>query len=77
MWRDHGTATVTMMGENQIQVHCFGDPIDTTFVLDYYENNEGDEHFGGFNMQDGTFTYSFQMEDETSLYYLTFQGVKQ
>lgn len=35
-----GIAEVTMMGENQIQVHCFGNEIDTTFMLDYFEHND-------------------------------------
>ena len=123
---DHGTADIIMMGDNQIQVHCYGDAIDTTFMLDYYEHNdsvmvcltgdefdnmyghmlgenhmsggmmgdrsngetewihhmddehnEGDEHFGGFDMQYGTFTYSFHMMDGTTPYYLKFHGVKE
>lgn len=121
-----GTAEVTKTGDGQIEVHCYGEVIDTTFMLDYYEYNDsvmvcltgddfenmyghmlgdghmmggmmgdmgneetewmhhmndeheaGDEHFGGFNMQDGTFTYSFLMKDESSLYYFKFHGVKQ
>jgi hypothetical protein len=124
-----GIAEVSMMGENQIQVHCFGNEIDTTFILDYYEHNnsvmvcltgddfkstyghmlgevhmsggmmgqmmgdivagetewmhhmsdehdEGDEHFGGFDMHDGTFSYSFHMMDNFTPYYLKFHGVK-
>lgn len=123
---DHGTAEVSMMGENQIEIHCFGEEIDTTFMLDYYEHNDsvmvclngddfenmyghmlgeghmgggmmgdrqigetqwmhhmndehenGDEHFGGFDMQDGSFTYSFQMMDGSSPYYMKFHGVKE
>ena len=35
-----GIAEVTMMGENQIQVHCFGNEIDTTIMLDYFEHND-------------------------------------
>ena len=121
----HGTADVSMMGDNQIEVHCFGEEIDTTFMLDYYgygdsimvcltggdfegmyghmlgdghmgggmmgdiqngesqwmhhmndEHNDGDEHFGGFNMGEHTFTYSFKMMDGTSPYYLKFHGTK-
>ena len=37
---DHGTAEVKMMGDNQIEVHCFGEVLDTTFMLDYYEHND-------------------------------------
>jgi len=122
---DHGTAEVSMMGNNQIEVHCFGEEIDTTFMLDYYEfndsvmvcligddfenmyghmlgdghmsggmmgdvqngesewmhhmndeHNEGDEHFGGFDMGEHTFTYSFYMMDGTTPYYLKFHGIK-
>ena len=36
----HGTAEVSLMGDNQIEVHCFGEEIDTTFMLDYYEHND-------------------------------------
>jgi hypothetical protein len=34
------TAVVTLMGDHQIEVHCFGETLDTTFMLDYYENND-------------------------------------
>ena len=37
---NHGTAEISMMGGNQIEVHCFGEDIDTTFMLDYYEHND-------------------------------------
>ena len=122
----HGTAEVVMTGENQIRVHCFGEEIDTTFLLDYYEHIdsimvclsghdfaseyghlpgeghmsggmmgdmqggetswmhhmndehlEGDEHFGGFNLQDGTFAYTFRMMENSTLYYLKFHGTKE
>ncbi len=123
---DQGTAEVTMMGDNEIEVHCFGSEIDTTFMLDYYmhhdsvyvcltgddfenmyghmlgtghmaggmmgdirgdetewmhhlndEHKPGDEHFGGFDMQNGTFTYSIRMIDETVPYYMKFTGSKE
>ena len=127
----HGTAEISLMGDNQIEVHCFGEDIDTTFMLDYYEHNdsimvcltgddfehmyghmlgeghmgggmmdgemmgdiqndetewvhhmndeheEGDEHFGGFDMHEMTFTYSFKMIDGSTPNYLRFHGVKQ
>jgi hypothetical protein len=41
------------------------------------EHEDGDEHFGGFDMHEMTFTYSFKMMDEGSPYYLRFHGVKQ
>ena len=37
---DHGSAEVSKLGNNQIEVHCFGEEIDTTFMLDYYEHND-------------------------------------
>lgn len=37
---DQDTAEVTMMGENLIEVHCHGDEIDTTFMLDFYLHND-------------------------------------
>jgi hypothetical protein len=123
---DQGSAVVSMMDNNQIEVHCFGEEIDTTFMLDYYEHGDSimvcltgidfenmyghmlgsghmgggmmgdiqngdtqwahhmndehkarDEHFGGFDMHEMTFTYSFKMMDGSSPYYLRFHGVKQ
>ena len=40
------------------------------------EHDEGDEHFGGFDMQHHTFTYHFEMMDGDTPYSLTFQGDK-
>ena len=123
---EHGTAVVSMMEGNQIEVHCYGEAMDTTIVLDYYQHNdsvmvclsgddferfyghmqghghmggsmmddindgetawmhhlndehtESDKHFGGFNMQEMTFTYSFHMTDGVAPYYMNFHGVKQ
>ena len=123
---DHGTTEVTLMGEHQIEVHCYGQEIDSTLMLDYYEHNDsimvcltgedftnmyghglgqghmsggmmgdnnegdsdwmhhmddehlaGDEHFGGFNLDEGSFTYSFKMMEGSSPYYLKFHGVKE
>ena len=123
---DHdGIAEVTMMGENQIQVHCYGNEIDSTFMLDYFEHNdsvmvcltghdfentyghmsgeyhmsggmmgdigsgetewmhhmndehdEADEHPGGFDMANGTFSYAFRIMDNLKPYYLNFHGIK-
>jgi hypothetical protein len=121
-----GIAEVSRMGEGQIEVHCYGDEIDTTFMLDYYmhndsayvcltgadfesmyghmlgsghmggsmmgdigddetewmhhmsdEHDDGDEHFGGFDMHNETFTYSIEMMDENGTYYLKFNGSKE
>jgi hypothetical protein len=126
MQADHGTAVVTLMGDHQIEVHCFGEDIDSTLMLDYYEHNdsimvcltgddfthmyghmlgqghmsggmmgdksegdsdwmhhmddehtEGDEHFGGFDLEEGSFTYSFKLMGESSPYYLKFHGIKE
>lgn len=123
---DLGTAEVNMMGDNRIEVHCFGEALDTTFMLDYYEHNDsvmvcltgsdfsnmyghglgeghmsggmmgdrnggdtewihhmddehvsGDEHFGGFNMDASSFTYSFRMIEGSTPHYLKFHGVKE
>jgi hypothetical protein len=41
------------------------------------EHASGDEHFGGFDMQEGSFTYSFIMMDGSQPFYLRFYGVKQ
>lgn len=123
---DQGIAEVTLKGDHQIEVHCVGNEIDTTFMLDYYlhhdsayvcltgedfehmyghmlgaghmgggmmgdigegetewmhhlmdEHVEGDEHFGGFDMHMGTFTYSIRMMDEAEPYYMRFSGSKE
>ncbi|MFO7670075.1 MAG: hypothetical protein R6W31_10490 [Bacteroidales bacterium] len=41
------------------------------------EHEEGDEHFGGFNMANHSFSYTFQMDRNDSLDDLHFQGIKQ
>jgi len=33
-------AIVKSKGDGQIEVHCYGDELDTTLLLDYYENND-------------------------------------
>lgn len=120
-----GTMDISDAGNGQIEVHCYGGDIDTTFMLDYYpngdstmvcltgdafeemyghsmgqenmgenmgnmgnmenmsdmmdwsthmstEHQEGDEHFGGFDMTKGTFDYTMLTETER----LRFQGKK-
>ncbi len=115
-----GTMDVSDAGNGQIEVHCYGGDIDTTFMLDYYpdgdstkvcltgdafeemyghmkenmnsgnmmggnmmdgqswtdhmnsEHQQGDEHFGGFDMTNGTFDYTMLTETER----LRFQGKK-
>lgn len=123
------TVDVTDTGDGQIEVHCYGGDIDTTFMLNYYgngdstmvcldgdafeqmyghimgddhgstgnmgqggmmgstgnmggqmnwgdhmsgEHQEGDEHFGGFDMTNNTFDYTMQ----TGTGDLRFQGAK-
>lgn len=120
------TAEVTDLGDGQIEVHCYSETMDTTFVLNHYEHNdsvmvclngeafeemyghmmghggnmgngnsggmmggmnngssewmnhmnneheEGDEHFGGFNMSNRTFGYTIKSEDGD----YHFQGTK-
>jgi len=119
------TVVVTIKGDALIEVHCFGSEIDTTFMLNYYENSDsimvcltgsdfqntyghmlgqghmmggmmgditngetewqhhmedehqqGDEHFGGFDMGNQTFGYHFKMMNGNMPYYLDFQGKK-
>ncbi|HYQ58208.1 MAG TPA: hypothetical protein VEP89_12785 [Draconibacterium sp.] len=122
-WMTSATADVVKTSEGEIQVHCFGDEIDTTFMLNYFENHdslmvclegeafeemyghmnsggmmggsnggmmggmngtdwqnhmssmhqEGDEHFGGFDMMGKSFGYTFKMPNGD----MTFQGTKQ
>ena len=35
-----GTADVAIINNNQLQVHCYGNSIDTTFVMDTFENED-------------------------------------
>jgi len=118
-------AEIRKTGNELIEVHLFSDSMDTTFVLNHYENNNsvlvclngddfknmyghmlgqghanggmmgdmqngetewthhlsdehqnGDEHFGGFEMQTRTFGYQLNMMDGTNSYNLKFQGKK-
>lgn len=34
------TSKVTIVGENEIQVHCYTNDFDTTFMLNYFEHND-------------------------------------
>ncbi|MCU4158299.1 hypothetical protein J1N10_20160 [Carboxylicivirga sp. A043] len=116
-----GTADVSMTENDQLQIHCYGDVMDTTFIMDAFENGDsvmvcdtgeafemqyghmgnggnhmmdmhnnqsewqhhmsddhedGDMHYGGFNMTNHTFEYKFRMMDGDSLYYIVFNGSK-
>jgi len=122
---DEAIAEITMIGNNTIQVHLYDVELDTTFMMNYYEdmdsvnvcftgddfeniyghmlgqghmgggmmgdlqNNEtewihhlndehqeGDEHFGGFDMQNHTFSYQFTRMEDGLTHDLLFQGVK-
>lgn len=121
----NATAEIMKSGEDLIEVHCFSDDIDTTFMLNYYEDHDsvmvclngeafqqmyghmmgqghmgggmmgnidgdetewmhhlndehqpGDEHFGGFDMMNHSFGYSFEMTDGDNHYMLHFEGTK-
>ena len=117
------TAIVKQINSGQINVHCFGNDLDSTFILNTFHNGDslmvclngqdfdneyghmmgsgsmmgggmmgnnstewgqhmngehkvGDNHFGGFNMQNGTFGYSFKMMTGGTTNYTKFQGTK-
>ena len=118
------TAIVKQLNKGQVNVHCFGNDLDSTFILNTFHNGDSlmvcltgtgfeheyghmmwqgsmmgggnmmgnnstewgkhmngehkaeDEHFGGFNMQNGTFGYSFKMINGNSFYYKKFQGMR-
>jgi hypothetical protein len=36
----NATADVTKTGEGEIEVHCYSDELDTTFMLDYFDNHD-------------------------------------
>lgn len=119
------TTEITITGENKIQVHCYAEGFDTTFVMNYYHHNDsayvcytgddfeemyghmlgeghnggmmddmhngetqwmhhmseehddGDEHFGGFDMDNHSFSYTFQMNLNNSSDDMYFEGIKQ
>ena len=38
---DHdGTAEISDLGDGQLEIHCFGGELDTTFMLNYYHSND-------------------------------------
>jgi maltose-binding protein MalE len=101
------TANVIITENDQLQIHCYSELLDTTMIMDAYEHNdsvmicatgeafyhqyghmgnghhmmdmrmnqsewmhhleddhmEGDQHYGGFNMQNHSFTYTYKMHD--------------
>lgn len=38
--KTNATTDVTKSVDNRIEVHCYSDELDTTFMLDYYDNND-------------------------------------
>jgi hypothetical protein len=119
------TTKISQTGENEIQVHCYSENFDTTFMMNYYmdddsafvcytgdnfegmyghmlgeghnggmmddmhesetewmhhmdeEHDEGDGHFGGFDMTNHSFSYTFQMKWNDTSDNLNFLGIKQ
>ena len=123
--KENATAKITKIGNDLLEVHCYNDEVDTTFMLNYYEHNqevlvcftgddfenmyshelgqghmnggmmndmgngetewmhhlndeheEDDEHYGGFNMQDHSFEYRFNIMKEGLPYSVEFHGKK-
>lgn len=118
------TSEISFIDENEIQVHCYSEGFDTTFIVNYYHHNdsayvcysgddfeemyghrlgmghmggmmddmkdgetewmhhmdeehvEGDDHFGGFDMANHRFSYTFQMNSDDSSDDLHFEGTK-
>ncbi len=115
------TAEVSTNSDSTLFIHCYGDELDTTIIMDAYENgdsimvcsqsedfqdeyggmsfgrgmmmmgsddnetewqhhmagyhNEGNLHYGGFDMKMHSFEYSYRMMGD-STYYIKFQGSK-
>jgi len=117
-------AVVAKTGDNELEIHCFGDEIDTTFIqhlfddgnmiqmcaigddfLNEYghsmmdqsqhhdmmndrdgsswshhmeeEHDANDEHYGGFDMTNHSFSYIFNMESNGVSYSAQFNGTKE
>jgi hypothetical protein len=119
------TADISKAGEGLIQVHCFGTELDTTFMLNYYENRDsimvcftgadfqntyghmmghghmmggmmgdikpgqsqwqhhmadehkaGDKHYGGFDMMNHSFGYTFHNYNGGNHMIMNFEGTK-
>jgi hypothetical protein len=115
------TANVTLTNNDQLQIHCYGETLDTTIIMDAFQNSDsimlcntgenfyneyghmengyhmmdmgmnqtdwmhhmqdehqdGDEHYGGFNMQNHSFHYAFKMMENDTVYMNEFNGMKQ
>ena len=118
---DAGTADVTLTNNDQLEIHCYGELMDTTIIMDAFQNGDSvmvcntgqdfyneyghmgngyhmmdmrmnqsewmhhlesdhansDEHYGGFNMQNHSFSYSYKMMDGDTVYMIEFNGTKQ
>ncbi|MCF6341244.1 MAG: hypothetical protein L3J31_00370 [Bacteroidales bacterium] len=116
-------ADITAVNDYTVEIHCYGEDIDTTIMLELYEDGdmmrvcftdedfygeyghnksndhhmmgdngnwtnwgqhmsqdhgEGDEHYGYFNMADGQFNYTFNIEvSGGNTYTQEFSGTKQ
>jgi hypothetical protein len=68
-----------MMGEGHMGGGMMGDITNGETPWQHHLNDEhqsGDDHFGGFDMTNHTFGYSFQMMNGNNQYMLNFQGTK-
>lgn len=118
------TTEILTIGRNKLQIHCFSDDLDTTFVMNYYhhrdsvyvcytgtdfknayghmlggghmggmmddkrngetewthhmndEHKNGDKHYGGFNLNDHSFDYTFTHHYDDAFSGMKFHGTK-
>ena len=114
-------AEVNYVGGTEVEVHCYGEMLDTTFVMDIYANNDsimlcatgddfehmyghpqgdhhmdhmgdgqtewmhhmqdehgdGDRHYGGFNMNNHTLGYTFNVDLDNEATTIVFEGARQ
>lgn len=120
----NATVDVTKSGDNELEIHCYGDEIDTIIIqrlfedgnmiqvcstgnefLNEYghemlnqsqhhdmmndanglswahhkeeEHSANDEHYGGFDIGNHTFSYTFEMKDNDLSYTRQFTGIKE
>lgn len=118
---DSAYAKIDHHSGNTIEIHCFGDLLDTTFVMDIYaehdsimlcdtgenfensyghgigenhmshsgdnntewehhmkdEHDIGDLHFGGFNMSNRSFGYTFVLQNDSTTQNIRFEGIRE
>ena len=73
-----GTAVVTKSGNDEIQIHCWGDVMDTTIVMDVYENgdsvmlcNTGDDFMNEYgHLGNGHHMMDMGMEESEWMHHL-------